>query len=232
MSKLEFADLEGLKVLMRHLNGELDGKVDKESGKQLSTNDFTDAYKKKLDDIEAGATNVIVDSSLDASSTNPVQNKVIKAEIDKKMDKTQKGSPGGVAELGNDGKVPAAQLPSFVDDTVEGYLNGGNFYEDSAHSKKITGEAGKIYVDLSTNKVYRWSGTVFVEVSASLALGTTSSTAGRGDWVQEAYTHANSPHAPTTAATQSVMGLMAPTDKKKLDDIGAISTADIEALFA
>ena len=56
---------------------------------------------------------------------------------------------------------------------------------------QITGETGKIYVDLSTNKTYRWSGSAFVEISASLALGTTSSTAFRGDYGNTAYTHAN-----------------------------------------
>lgn len=193
---------------------------------QMEYTTFAVMYGNLLMDCELGKV------SYSTSSENPVQNKAVKAELDKKMDKTQKGAAGGIAELGSDGKVPAAQLPGFVDDIVEGYLNGGKFYKESAHTTNIAGEASKMYVDLTTNKAYRWSGTAFVEVSASLALGTTSNTAFRGDWGKTAYDHSQSPHAPTTAATQSTIGLMAPADKIKLDSIGAISTAEIDALFA
>lgn len=79
------------------------------------------------------------------------------------------------------GTIPTANLPSYVDDVVEGATTA-NFPE--------TGEAGKIYVATSTNKTYRWSGSSYVEISASLALGTTSSTAFRGDYGNTAYTHA------------------------------------------
>ena len=75
---------------------------------------------------------------------------------------------------------------------IEGYLYNSKFYKESAHTTQITGETGKIYVDLSTNKTYRWSGSAFVEISASLALGETSSTAYRGDRGKIAYDHANS----------------------------------------
>jgi hypothetical protein len=62
------------------------------------------------------------------------------------------------------GKVPAANLPSYVDDVVEGYLYEGHFYEDSQHTTEITGEIGKIYVDLTASVSYRWSGSAFVRV--------------------------------------------------------------------
>lgn len=88
-----------------------------------------------------------------------------------------KGKANGLAELGSDGKVPSAQLPSYVDDVIEGYLYNGKFYKESAHTTAITGEGGKIYVDLSTEVTYRWSGSKFVEISKSLAVGTTSGTA-------------------------------------------------------
>ena len=94
---------------------------------------------------------------------------------------SQKGAASGVAELDANGKVPATQLPSYVDDVIEG--NGTSSFP-------TTGEEGKIYVDTSTNKTYRWSGTTYVEISASLALGTTSSTAYRGDLGAAAYAHA------------------------------------------
>ena len=69
-----------------------DKKVDKVSGKGLSTNDFTDALKTKLDGIATGANKTTVDSALSSSSTNPVQNKVINTALGNKVDKvTGKG---------------------------------------------------------------------------------------------------------------------------------------------
>ena len=53
------------------------------------------------------------------------------------------------ADLAN-GKIPAAQLPSYVDDTIEGYLYNGAWYEDAQHTAEVTGESGKIYVDLAS----------------------------------------------------------------------------------
>lgn len=102
----------------------------------------------------------------------------------------QKGAAGGVAELDSSGKVPAAQLPSYVDDVLE---------YDSKTAFPATGEAGKIYVAKDTNKTYRWTGSAYVEISASLALGETSSTAYRGDRGKIAYDHSQAAHAPANA---------------------------------
>ena len=66
-----------------------------------------------------------------------------------------------------------------MDDVLEGYLYNGAFYVDDAHAQQITPEHGKIYVALDTNKTYRWSGTLYVEISESLALGETTLTAYR-----------------------------------------------------
>ncbi len=134
---------------------------------------------------------VTVDAALSDSSENPVQNKVIKAAIDGKADSVHtheigsvnglqtaldgkietstKGQANGVASLGSDGKVPSEQLPSYVDDVVEGYYADGVFYQDAEHATTITGEQGKIYVDLEGegNKTYRWSGSVYVEISST-----------------------------------------------------------------
>lgn len=63
------------------------------------------------------------------------------------------------------GVVPAANLPSYVDDVVEGYLYQGAFYEEAAHATAIAGEAGKIYVDLADDSAYRWSGSAYVSIS-------------------------------------------------------------------
>lgn len=65
------------------------------------------------------------------------------------------------------GKVPASELPSYVDDVIEGYYYEGDFYEDSAHTTPIAGEAGKIYIDLDTENCYRWSGSVFIQISSA-----------------------------------------------------------------
>lgn len=81
------------------------------------------------------------------------------------------------------GVIASANLPSYVDDVLE-YSAKANF--------PATGEAGKIYVDTSTNITYRWGGSAYVEISPSLALGETSSTAYRGDRGAAAYTHATS----------------------------------------
>lgn len=105
-----------------------------------------------------------------------------------------KGAVNGVAELDATGKVPTSQLPSYVDDVLE--------YDDQA-GFPTTGETGKIYIAKDTNKTYRWSGSGYVEISASLALGTTSSTAFRGDYGQTAYTHSQSAHAPSDAQKNS-----------------------------
>ena len=94
---------------------------------------------------------------------------------------SSKGIANGIAELDANGKVPSAQLPSFVDDVLE---------YDSQNLFPVTGETAKIYVAKDTNKCYRWSGSIYVEISASLALGETSSTAYRGDRGADAYAHA------------------------------------------
>lgn len=82
------------------------------------------------------------------------------------------GAKSGVASLDASGKVPTAQLPSYVDDVLE-YSSKSNF--------PSPGEAEKIYVDTSSNLTYRWSGSTYVEISPSLALGETASTAYAGD---------------------------------------------------
>lgn len=107
---------------------------------------------------------------------------------------SQKGVAGGVASLGDDGKVPSSQLPSYVDDVVE-YASKDSFPQ--------TGEDGVIYVAEDTNLTYRWSGSAYVEISPSLALGTTASTAYYGDKGQAAYDHSQiisgNPHGTTAA---------------------------------
>ena len=106
-----------------------------------------------------------------------------------------KGAANGIATLGADGKVPSGQLPGFVDDIIE----VANFAALPA-----TGTSGLLYVTLDTNKTYRWSGSGYVQVSESLALGETSGTAYRGDRGKTAYDHSqlndgSNPHGTTFA---------------------------------
>lgn len=105
-----------------------------------------------------------------------------------------KGASGGVAELDSSGRVPAAQLPSYVDDVLE-------YAGLSAFPKP--GENGKIYVDTATNLTYRWSGSAYVEISPSLALGETASTAYRGDRGKAAYDHISDGVKHITAAERT-----------------------------
>ena len=108
---------------------------------------------------------------------------------------SEKGQPGGLAELDDTGHVPVSQLPSYVDDVQE-YASRSAF--------PATGESGKIYVATDTNLTYRWSGSGYVEISPSLALGETSATAYRGDRGKAAYDHSQiksgNPHGTTFAS--------------------------------
>jgi hypothetical protein len=102
----------------------------------------------------------------------------IQTQLNGKLASALKGAANGLAELDASGHVPAAQLPSYVDDVLE-YANFASF--------PGTGETGKIYLALDTNIIYRWSGSAYAEISSSLALGETSSTAYRGDRGAAAY---------------------------------------------
>lgn len=123
----------------------------------------------------------------------------INTKLNAKLNTSLKGTANGLAELDSNGRVPSNQLPSYVDDVIEGYLYNSKFYKESAHTTEITGETGKIYIDLTSNKTYRWSGSAFSVISETLALGETSSTAYRGDRGKIAYDHSQAAHAPSNA---------------------------------
>jgi len=108
---------------------------------------------------------------------------------------SNKGAANGYAGLDAGGKVPAAQLPSYVDDVLE-FANLAAF--------PVTGESGIIYVAIDTLLQYRWSGSAYVSMNSALALGETSATAYRGDRGKTAYDHSQvadgtNPHATTFA---------------------------------
>lgn len=141
----------------------LDDKIDKEIADREAeidrienkfdgvTDALEDALQKEIEDRKAGDTTIT--NSLNAFIST-------------------KGQPSGLAELDSTGKVPAAQLPSYVDDVLE--------FSTKDQFPQI-GETGKIYVAKDTNLTYRWTGTQYLEISQSLALGETPSTAYPGD---------------------------------------------------
>lgn len=105
---------------------------------------------------------------------------VVKA-LNDKLDEfmASKGEAGGLAPLDDNGLVPSENLPSFVDDVVEGYLDeevdeetnevlSRVFYSDAAHTEEIEGERGKIYVDVTTEAgvSYRWSGSKYIKITS------------------------------------------------------------------
>lgn len=104
--------------------------------------------------------------------------------------KSEKGSPDGYASLDSAGKVPATQLPAYVDDVQE--------YADLA-SFPTTGTSGIIYIALDTLKTYRWGGSTYSVISETISLGNTNTTAFWGDKGQVAYNHSQAAHAPSDA---------------------------------
>lgn len=108
--------------------------------------------------------------------------------LNAKLNASEKGAVNGVATLGADGKVPSSQLPAYVDDVVDAYLaSSGTAMSEGWLSltnggTAFTPEDGKIYVVVQegtpyTNRTYRWSGSRYVEISASIVIGTTAGTA-------------------------------------------------------
>ena len=138
--------------------------------------------------------------------------------LDEKVDLTSVGAANGVAELGADGKIPSSQLPSYVDDIIE-----VQNYEHLPYE----GESGKIYVTLDTNMTYRWTGSDYVEISPSIALGETSSTAYRGDRGKTAYDHATEQKASTAA---SGLYKIAVTAQGHVQSVANVQKSDITAL--
>lgn len=150
---------------------------------------------------------------------NEIEN--VRAEIALKLDASLKGAANGVAELDANGKVLTSQLPSFVDDVIEA---------ENFAVLPNEGETGKIYVTLDDNKTYRWSGSAYVEISASLALGETDSTAYRGDRGKIAYDHATDANKISSAIT-SGMYKVAGTADGHIASLTAMTGSDIEGLM-
>ena len=174
MSKEDYVELnttipgqiEDLKEADSNINNridDLDDKIDKEiADREAEIDRIENKFDGVTDELEAALQKEIEDRK--AGDTTITNN--LNAFI------STKGQPGGLAELDSTGKVPAAQLPSYVDDVLE-FSTKAQFPQ--------TGETGKIYVAKDTNLTYRWTGTQYLEISQSLALGETPSTAYPGD---------------------------------------------------
>lgn len=174
MSKEDYVELnttipgqiEDLKEADSNLNNRidnLDNKIDKEiADREAEIDRIENKFDGVTDELEAALQKEIEDRKAgDTTITNSLNAFI-----------STKGQPGGLAELDSTGKVPAAQLPSYVDDVLE-FSTKAQFPQ--------TGETGKIYVSKDTNLTYRWTGTQYLEISQSLALGETPSTAYPGD---------------------------------------------------
>ena len=154
------------------------GLVGAETGKGLSSNDYTNADKAIVDGVTsalAGKVDKVTGKGLSSNDYTDADKAIVDgvtSALAGKVDTSLVGSANGVAELDSNGRVPSSQLPSYVDDVLE--------YADLAHFP-TTGETGKIYIAEDTNKTYRWSGSNYAEISESLALGETSSTAYAGN---------------------------------------------------
>jgi hypothetical protein len=119
----------------------------------------------------------------------------IDKKLDSKIDKSLIGEPNGLAELDDNGIILTSQLPSSIDDIIEGYYYEGKFYGGEDHVAEITAIGSKIYVDLNENKAYRWTGSYYQFIGNPIVLGETASNAYRGDRGKIAYDHSQSEHA-------------------------------------
>lgn len=153
----KFLDETGLTTLWSKIKT-ADENVASAANSALTTS--INGVNNKISNINAKIDNGTVYAANRDGSGNIINTTYIKTN--------QMGVAKGVATLDDNGLVPSSQLPSYVDDVLE--YNSLSVFPQS-------GETGKIYVDLSTNKTYRWSGSTYVVISDTLALGTTASTA-------------------------------------------------------
>lgn len=158
---------------------------DELSGDPYDNADLATALTTIEDKADAAQTDI---DSHEANTSNPhsvTKTQVGLGNVDNTPDTAKPVSTAQQAALDAKadlvgGVVPSAQLPSFVDDVLE--------FADLA-SFPGTGTSGKIYLAIDTNKSYRWSGSTYVHLDDSIALGETSSTAYRGDRGKSAYDH-------------------------------------------
>lgn len=125
------------------------------------------------------------------------------------------------------GTIPTSVLPGSIDEIKEGYLYNNKFYVESAHTTEIAAAADKIYVDVSTNKTYRYGGSTagYVEISASLALGNTASTAAKGNHTHTVTATGNVTTTTATTANKTATVSVASSGDATYTPAGTISIA-------
>lgn len=184
----------------------LSKKVDKVTGKSLVSDSEIEKLLGLPNNTElnnlittAKAAGDNAQSDLNAHKQNKSNpHEVTKAQVglgnvtnDAQVKRSEMGVANGVATLDADGKVPASQLPSYVDDIIDvyatysksdtGVLSNVTLYLDAAHTQLVTGEAGKIYQNIADGEPqyqFRWTGTIFSQTGASsLILGEVTGTA-------------------------------------------------------
>lgn len=180
-SEINKERIEGNNSLKTQLDT-LSSKVDKEITDRGSADT---ALGAKIDkEIQDRTT---ADTALKTELTGDIQ----EVQDDLNTFKATKGQANGLASLGSDGKVPAAQLPSYVDDVIDVYatydvsptnqISNIKLYSDAAHANPVIGEAGKSYNDITEGNPgyqFRWSGTTWVPItSGGLIIGEISGTA-------------------------------------------------------
>lgn len=160
--------------------GKLQSAINADVDTAIGSDTTADSIKGRIKTLETDASSVDtrIESAVNALDAEKSQTAgtdglaLSITEVDGKITSISGSIASGTYATLDDGKVPASQLPSFVDDVLE---------YSSLSAFPATGETGKIYVALDTNLTYRWSGSAYVEISKSLALGETSSTAFAGD---------------------------------------------------
>lgn len=147
-------------------------------------NGLTDALAGKADSVHTHSKSDVGLSNVDnTSDANKPISTATQQALDNKINTSVLGQANGVAQLDSSGLVPSEQLPSFVDDVIEGYavitrdtdtesetfntITDVAFYEESSHATEIAGESGKIYIDLDTNLSFRWGGSKYVLITSS-----------------------------------------------------------------
>lgn len=146
------------------------------------TDNFAELQNGKIQSSELpdGVVNSIDSVSLNGVEITPDANKNVNVTA---VPMSSVGAVNGVAGLDASGKVPSSQLPSYVDDVIDGYYDSitNRFYEDADFQHMYTPMGGKCWVDLATNKSYRWTGSGYVRVDEGVQLGETSDTAYAGN---------------------------------------------------
>lgn len=209
------------------------------------SNNKIQSVNGKIGDVIVTKTDIGLSEVNNTSDANKPVSLATQSALSTKIDLSSIGVANGIASLDFNGKVPASQLPSYVDDIIEA-ANLSSF--------PVTGETGKIYIALDTNRSYRWTGSgynqiiagevdtvngktgVVVLTSADIGLGNVDNTSDLAKPISTATqaalddklnaTHGGSGGSSHAIVTTSMDGFMSATDKIKLDNQSGINTGD------